>query len=243
MSAVRYAALDLETVELLPESLTDGARLPGIACAAIARDDTDGFEATARPDERPELISGALGLTRAGAADVVGRLAALAADGYTLVTWNGVGCDFRLLAHWSGEVRECSRLALASVDMMFSLLCECGYPLALATALAGMGLPGKDGLTGSEAPAAWRQGRFDEVIAYCGSDARTTVALAHTCADAGRLRWTSQRGRPMCLELPDGWLAVREALSLPLPDTSWMDAPLSRAACVDWLRADDLPQP
>ena len=184
-----------------------------------------------------------LGLTRAGAADVVGRLAALAADGCTLVTWNGAGCDFRLLAHWSGEVEECSRLALASIDMMFSLLCERGYPLALATALAGMGLPGRDGMTGSEAPAAWRQERFDEVIAYCGSDARTTVALARACADAGHLRWTSQRGRPMRLELPRGWPTVREALALPLPDTSWMDSPLSRAACVDWLRAGDLPQP
>ena len=90
-------------------------------------------------------------------------------------------------------------------------------------------------MNGSEAPQAWRERRFDEVLAYCAEDARATLELARRCAERGELAWTSRRGLPQRLALPRGWKTVCEALALPLPDTSWMSSPVDRAACVDWL--------
>ena len=139
----RFAALDLETVDLLPDSLSEATRLPGIACAALAREGAAEIETTPRPDRRPELFDERLALRREGVAEFVARLAAAVDDGYTLASWNGVDCDFRLLARWSGEPEECARLALASVDMMFALLCERGFPLSLAAALEGTGIAGR----------------------------------------------------------------------------------------------------
>jgi hypothetical protein len=37
------------------------------------------------------------------------------------------------------------------------------------------------------------------------------------------------------MRLPDGWLTVREALELPLPNTSWMDEPWPRERFTGWL--------
>ena len=36
-------------------------------------------------------------------------------------------------------------------------------------------------------------------------------------------------------DLPRGWLAVKEAKTLPLPDTSWMNNPLKRSKFARWL--------
>lgn len=232
---MRFAALDLETVDLLPDSLSRAERLPGIACAALARESAAEVETTPPPDRRPELFDGRLALRREGVAEFLAGLSAAVDEGYTLVSWNGVDCDFRLLARWSGEAEECARLALCSIDMMFALVCERGFPLSLATALEGTGIAGKTGMSGSEAPQAWRERRFDEVLAYCAEDARVTVELARRCVERGELAWTSRRGLPQRLALPRGWATVREALALPLPDTSWMSSPVDRTACVDWL--------
>ena len=43
---------------------------------------------------------------------------------------------------------------------------------------------GKSGMSSIEAPAAWREGRFDEVAKYCLDDARLAYDLyAHGCSD------------------------------------------------------------
>ena len=42
----------------------------------------------------------------------------------------------------------------------------------------------------------------------------------------------TRRGTTSDMRLPKGWLAVGEAFKLPLPDTSWMEAPPRRE---DWL--------
>ena len=74
------------------------------------------------------------------------------------------------------------------------------------------------------------------MLAYCGQDVRLTAELAAACERAAALRWVTQRGKPASLALPGGcWLTVSEAARLPLPDTSWMDAPPRREEMVGWM--------
>ena len=123
------------------------------------------------------------------------------------MTWNGAGFDFRLLADETGRHADCARLAMASVDMMFQVLCERGHPLSLDAALKGAGLPPKmtEVTLRSGEPVAhqrrrsaayWQAGEYAAVAAYCAADAERTAALAAACQQSRQLAWVSQKGRP-----------------------------------------------
>ena len=43
---------------------------------------------------------------------------------------------------------------------------------------------------------------------------------ATACEACGEFRWVARSGKVRTLMLSEGWLTVREALELPLPDTS-----------------------
>jgi hypothetical protein len=51
----------------------------------------------------------------------------------TVVTWNGVGFDFDVLAAEAQMLAECRALALAYVDIMFNVVCRLGYGVAEST--------------------------------------------------------------------------------------------------------------
>lgn len=224
-----FFAFDLETTEIAPDRAS-GA-VPPISCAAIALADGS-REALFLPAAAPECYDAAGEMTRAGAARVVRRLEELVAGGGLLVTWNGAGFDLPVLARASGLHAECVRLALGGVDMMFQVLASKGWPIKLAVALEGMGLPGKTG-DGLEAVRLWREGRHQEVLDYCAADAARTLRLA-LAADGGTLVWRSTKGLPQRLSLAGGWLTVEQCLALPEPDTSWMDQPLRRSDLLAW---------
>ena len=224
-----YFAFDLETTEIAPDRAS--GELPPISCAAIALADGSA-EALFLPAVEPACYDAAGLLTGAGAVRVVRRLEALVSEGGRLVTWNGAGFDLPVLARASGLHDECARLALGSVDMMFQVLAVKGWPIKLAVALEGMGLPGKTG-DGLEAVSLWREGRHQEVLDYCAADAARTLQLA-VAADGGTLRWRSSKGAPQSLSIANGWLTVEQCLALPEPDTSWMDQPLRRSDLVGW---------
>ena len=155
--------------------------------------------------------------------------------GYTLLTWNGVGFDLDVLAEESGMLETCRTLALAHVDMMFHVLCKLGYGVSLDAAARGMGVDGKpEGMNGKLAPALWAEGKREEVLQYVAQDAKTTLELARVCEGCGELRWVARSGRLRAMPLPRGWLAVEEARSLPLPDTSRMDEPWPRERFTGW---------
>ena len=119
-----FAAFDLEIARILPRDADDllAFRPLGITCAALA------FS-----DGRPvELFSATPQLTREEAIPLVHRLQAVAASGSTLVTWNGCGFDFPVLADESGLVQECAELALAHVDLMLLVTFRKGWRLSLA---------------------------------------------------------------------------------------------------------------
>ncbi len=230
-----YAALDLETGAEMPEGENWRDHRPlGITCAALyspalgepvswTGTDPDGEIADRMSEEELRLL--------------VRMLLHLQEDrGFTLLTWNGAGFDFDVLAEESGMPEECRRLALNHVDPMFHLLCKRGFPLGLDAAARGMGLTGKtEGMDGGAAVRMWKEGEREDVIAYCENDARATWETAAAAEESRSLKWTSRSGNKRSLSLLAGWLTVRQAMKLPLPDTGWMDNPLTREAVAGWL--------
>ena len=91
-------------------------------------------------------------------------------------------------------------------------------------------------MSGAVAPVLWAQGRREEVLGYVAQDMRITLGLATACESCRTFRWVSRNGKVRQMELPEGWLSVEAAENLPLPDTSWMDAPWSRERFTGWLR-------
>ena len=156
--------------------------------------------------------------------------------GHTIVTWNGAGFDFDVLAEESGMNDECRDIALSHIDMMLHIMVHTGYPVSLAAAADGMGLPGKsEGMSGKIAATLWQDNDRDKVVQYCAQDSRITLEAANAAEQMGEIRWTSRSGRPMALAMNPGWLTVGAAIRSPEPDTSWMSEPISRSTFTGWL--------
>jgi hypothetical protein len=230
----RLLAFDIETAKDVPgEDFNWRPHRPlGIACAATLPSDSNevrlwhGKTADGAPSKQ---------LTRADAESLVDYLVNMASDGFTILTWNGLGFDFDILAEESGALAACRQCATNHVDMMFHIVCSLGYPVSLDHAARGMGLPGKPpGMSGIKAPQLWGQGRYQEVLEYVAQDVRTVIAIARTAEQRRRFEWITRKGTKSTMALPRGWLAVREALQLPEPDTSWMTWPLKREHFMGW---------
>lgn len=167
-------------------------------------------------------------------------------EGYTLFGWNILSFDLQLLAHYSEMYNECGRLALNSVDGMFLVVCHKGFFLGLDKVLFGAGLETKlhevemnDGTTmkemnGSKAPLLWRNKEFSAVKDYLKYDVIQPLKLVYHLEQTKTIRWLSQSGKKNFLRTE--MLPVKEALSLPVPDTSWMkNQPISRKDFYSWI--------
>ena len=235
--ARRYLAFDIETAKDVPGEDFDWRphRPLGISCAAtLASDSSDvrlwhGTTTDGAPAQR---------MTRDDALGLVQYLSGMVEDGLTILTWNGLGFDFDILAEESAALASCQECALGHVDMMFHIVCSLGYPVALDKCAQGMGLPGKPaGMTGFKAPKLWAEGCYKQVLDYVSQDVRTAMQIAQASEHRRRLEWMTRRGSKSGLPLAKGWLTVREALRLPEPDTSWMSNPLTRRSFTAWLPA------
>jgi len=232
----RYLAFDIEISKILPEGVQDWSfhRPLGISCAATLPDDGDvtlwygktpssDFASQMSVDETQSLVD---------------YLASASDSGYQILTWNGLGFDFDILAEESDMLPACRDLALNHTDMMFHIFCLKGYPLGLDKAAKGMGLKGKPiGMSGEMAPRMWKDGQFQEVLEYAQQDVHTTLDLAKVTEIHQQLKWLSNRGKPQFLPLRSGWLTVQEAQNLPTPDTSWMSDPWPRSKFSKWLES------
>jgi len=233
--ARRYLAFDIETAKDVPgeEFIWRPHRPLGISCAATLASDSD----------QPQLWYGkssdgspAKQMSVQETTELVRYLARMAAEGYTILTWNGLGFDFDVLAEESRSKPDCMSIALDHVDMMFHLVCSLGYPVSLQKAADGMGVPGKpQGMTGIRAPKAWAEGQHQVVLDYVSQDVRIALQIGQACDQQREFHWITQRGARKSVPLANGWLIVREAMKLPEPDTSWMSKPLSRREFSGWL--------
>jgi hypothetical protein len=233
--ARKFLAFDIETAKDVPgEGFNWKPHRPlGISCAATLASDSD----------RPQLWYGGAPngspmaqMSRAETLDLVRHLADRVAQGYTIVTWNGLAFDLDILAEESGLSAECKKLALAQVDMMFHLFCVKGFPVGLDYAARGSGVKGKPAeMSGINAPQLWQRGEYQVVLDYVGQDVRTTLALATLCEKRKSLCWITQKGSRSDCPLGSGWLAVEHAMHLPKPDTSWMTKPMLRSDFTAWI--------
>jgi hypothetical protein len=233
----RYLAFDIETAKDVPgEDFNWRPHRPlGISCAAtLASDSNETLFWHGKTSEGTPAKQ----MTRDDAAALVGYLSKMAQDGFTILTWNGLGFDFDILAEESAAATRCHEFAITHVDMMFHVVCSLGYPVALEKAAQGMGYPGKPaGMSGIKVPKLWAEGRFQEVLEYVAHDVRIAMQVARGAEERRRFEWITRKGAKSSMSLPNGWLTVRDALELPEPDTSWMSSPLRRRDFTAWLPA------
>lgn len=232
----RFLAFDIETAKAVPGPDFNWKlhRPLGISCLATLASGED------RPRVWLSRNDDGTPAPQMSAADLSGFvhwLLAAAADGFTILTWNGLAFDFDILAEESGMGAECQQLATAHVDMMFHIVCEKGFPVALKNAASGLKVPGKlAGVSGIDAPALWAAGKFETVADYVAQDVRTTLAVAVESERRKNFAWTTRRGTLGSMSLSGGWLTVEAACKLPKPDTSWMPDPPSRGDFRSWFR-------
>jgi hypothetical protein len=229
-----YLAFDIETARITENGSDWRSQRPlGISCAATLMADADQprlwYGGTDRQSPKDRM-------SREEAAALVRFLEDQVAHGYTILTWNGTGFDFDVLAEESHMLPECRALTIDHVDMMFQAFCALGHGVGLDAAARGMGVAGKTkDMKGELAPVLWAQGHREEVLRYIAQDVRATLEVALTCESCGELRWVSRNGMRRSLLLPKGWLTVGKALELPLPDTSWMTDPWPREKFTGWM--------
>lgn len=230
----KYVAFDIETAKVLPEVRGDLLRYRplGIACAATLDDQgSPEFWFSKLAAEKPESS-----MAREDAVRLVKYLEEKVTEGYTIITWNGLSFDFDVLAEESGLREECRTLARNHIDLMFHIFCDRGFPIGLDSVAKGMSVPGKsEGVEQHLVPKMWSEGKYDEVLKYLGQDVAVTLNVARVCEQKKELRWITRKGTSSRMPLKGGWMTVNQALSLPLPDTSWMDQPMSRSKFTKWL--------
>lgn len=231
----KFIAFDIETAKEIPGADFNWRphRPLGISCIAS--------QSTA--DDEPRLWfsktesgSPAAKMTAHDVAEFVRYLLKAVGEGFTPVSWNGLGFDLDIIAEESAMLQECRNLARHHIDMMFHVVCEKGYPVALNSAAAGLGVPGKlKGVEGIDAPGLWANGQYDVVADYVSQDVRTTLSVALESDRRRSFVWTTKKGANSSMQLSRGWLTVDAASRLPLPDTSWMKNPLERNGFMTWL--------
>jgi hypothetical protein len=232
----KYLAFDIETAKILPEDADIRAHRPlGISCAAVLfeGDEQPSLWYSVNPDRTPREK-----MTPGDLSDLVDYLCGQVEAGYMIVTWNGLGFDFDILAEESGRHESCRQLAIAHVDMMFHVFCEKGFAVGLDAAAKAMCSRGKTrGMNASMAPKLWAEGNSKKVLKYVTNDCKLTLEVASCCDLDGQFAWITKRGTESDFFLTGRqWLSVQEALKLPEPDTSWMTTPpWKRTRFFEWL--------
>ena len=230
----KYLAFDIETAKILPPNVTDllSHRPLGICCTSTWASDQDIPQLfySNEPDRKP-----AAQMTQEDLSKFVDWLLDRVAVGYTIVTLNGLGFDFDILAEESHRLEDCQQLALNHVDMLFHIFCEKGFGVGLNAAAKAIGLSKPEGIDGSVAPQLWKDGEHQRVLDYVAEDCKLTLVIAQKSETSRSFRWITRKGSTARLDIPSGWLCVQDAMKLPLPDTSWMDHPWPRSKFTHWL--------
>ena len=240
-----YVAFDLEIAKDIPSGTADWRAIKplGITCAATYVG--DGATRLWYPQldgDDPDSLIYRLQMSPEECQALALYLIEMSRDGYEIVTWNGLGFDFEVLAEecqaleWFDNVAD---LALHHIDVFFAMHCAKGFGIGLEAACKGMNIAGKlDGMSGAKAPQMWREGYESQrkVLEYVSQDARITGRVYEEITKTGKLDWIARSGRANTWLIMNQkqLLTVYEALQSPLPDTSWMTNPRPRSAFSGW---------
>jgi len=156
-------------------------------------------------------------------------------QGYHTLTWNGAQFDFRVMAELMPDYKDALRgVMYNSVDLMFQFFCQRGFFVGLDAVSRAMGLAGKhqgpqiDGqyIDGGLAAKHWPE-HARKILWYVHNDTVQPLLLAQKIHGSQELRWVTKKGK-IASEPFREILTVEQSLELPLPDTSWMDNPITR---------------
>ncbi|GJL53336.1 MAG: hypothetical protein NPIRA02_04680 [Nitrospirales bacterium] len=230
----KYLAFDIETAKILPEDFGEllAHRPLGICCAATwaSQEDAPQLFYSQQPDGTP-----AAQMNQQDLSAFVDFLLDQAQNGYSILTLNGLGFDFDVLAEESTRWDDCRYLARTHVDILFHIFCEKGFGVGLNAAAKAMGLSKPENVDGSVAPQLWKDGDYQRVLDYVAQDCRLTLDIAETSEKNKAFQWITRKGTTGYVDIPSGWQSVEEAMTKPLPDTSWMDKPWPRSKFTAWL--------
>ena len=230
----KYCGFDIETAKILPDNFGDlhDHRPLGISCAAFWCEDEDQAEVFYSKDSDGNAAEK---MSVEDLSIFIDRLIEKNKQGYDIVTHNGLGFDFDILAEESGRDDDCRQLALNHIDMMFHFFCGKGFVIGLNAAAKSIGISKPADVDGSVAPQLWKQGDYQTVLDYVAQDCRLTLDVALTSEKNKKITWITRKGSTAYFSIPNGWLSVKEAMELPLPDTSWMDNAWERSKFTGWL--------
>jgi hypothetical protein len=159
-------------------------------------------------------------------------------EGYKIITWNGLGFDFRVLAKESEMVSKCADLALNHFDLMFHTFCLKGYCLGLNSVATGAKIEVKSNIYSFDVSATWDQGQEQrqQVLKHVLEDASATLDLFEFISQKKKLVWITEKKTPAQMSILRP-MTVTESLSLPRPDTSWMKSGVTRTReeFMDWI--------
>lgn len=233
----KIVAFDLEIIKEIPEGIDwKNIRPLGISCVALLPNEQI-FSNLYYSDD---LSSSAI--RKKALQSMIKTMMMWQKEGLSILTWNGLQFDFDVLAEESGMYDECKELALNHIDMMFHFFCVKGYPVGLEAVSNGLGLGGKmAGMSGAQAPQLWASEKLSDrlkVLRYVHQDVVATLDIFERAEELGMVSWITKKGKLSHAPLfPQGkFLTVKECLDMPLPDTSWMDKPLTREEFYDWIK-------
>lgn len=219
-----WIGFDIETTEFQDDDLPSG-----VTCAAAGTPDGHVVHwYTPGPGGRPEAT-----MAPETAHGMLQWLRRWQLAGHRVVAWNGAGFDLQVLARLCGDRELAAHVMWDLYDPMLQMLRQRGFPVALARAGAGLGIPEKKLMSGADAPDAWAQGRFQEVLDYVAGDVRLTLRVAEAIESGGSLSWVTRRGT-LGVEPFGALLPVRDVIRLPPPDQSWMSDPIPPDRPVAW---------
>ncbi len=176
-------------------------------------------------------------LDAAGARAVLAHLREAQKRGAMVCAWNGLSFDLRWLGAAANDVALAREVALELYDPMFQFFILRGFPIGLAAVADGLGIVETKLMHGADAPKEWARGNHQLVLDYVAGDCRLTDGVVARILERGEIRWRTKKGS-VSSEPLRRLLRVKELLSAPDPDTSWMREPIPRSKFTGWLTAN-----
>lgn len=220
-----YCAFDIEIATPISGPDWKADRPLGISCAATLTSDGDLVLWHGRHDDLLQYDDTAPLPAQMPSEDVIelaGYLLDQQAQGYTLLTWNGLSFDLDVLAeetHNENWFRPIADLAMRHIDMGFLMVAQMGYMIGLETCAHGLGVGSKtEGMHGDLAPILWnfrgwagidagtrvrvealgvRPGTREAqnlCLKYVEQDVRLTAAVYEALLRQGQVYWTTAKG-------------------------------------------------
>lgn len=219
---------DIEIASPFPEDghWSDVAPL-GVSCAALVSEQETGMVWYSSP--------GNLAMNPDAVMQMVRYLDYLIRKGHEIITWNGLGFDWRELAFEIGDTELPAKLARITYDPCYAMLKLRGFPIGLDSAAVGCGFEGKRKEVGGEqAVSMWHNALLrPAVMDYCIQDARITMQIGQYIREHGYLKWITKSNRISDQDI--SLLPTRYYMRLAMPDQSWMDDPPNEDGFVGWL--------